>query len=180
MQNFERKVAGEIANATSIAYITCMADFIEYLRQRRAQIGKSISRLEAEMQALDIAESVYRSSQQQKEDDNWPPAESMLDEPPPVPTDLLEGKWRERLRPKSIKEMIGRVLDQTYPGGLTAIEVLKQIQRNWRPELERTTLSPQLSRLKHDGVIKNVDGKWFLVVDNENTPPPDMANGVQE
>lgn len=157
-----------------------MPDFIEYLRQRRVQIHRSIAHLEGEIQALDIAEGVYRSSQQE-EVTNWPPAETLLDQPVPAPTDnLLEGKWRERLRPMSIKEMISRVLDQTYPGGLTAIEVLKQIQRNWRPELERTTLSPQLSRLKHDGVIKNVDSKWFLVVDNENTPPPDMTDGVQE
>ncbi len=68
------------------------------------------------------------------------------------------------LRPKTIKEMVVRLLEEAHPSGLTALEILAGIQKRWMPTLERTSLSPQLSRLKNDHLIENRLGKWFPLV----------------
>lgn len=166
-----------------------MVDFIEFTRQRRVQLRKRISALQRELEELEVAERVYRESQSEETDDDFAallarrrieasnlprkPQQGSLSE-------ALEAGWARRGQPKTIKGQVTSLLDEVYPGGLTAQDILERIQIRWNSGLERTSLSPQLSRLKVDNVITNKDIKWFLVVDNENTPPPGIADGVQE
>ena len=63
-------------------------------------------------------------------------------------------------RQLTIKEMVLELLAEVFPEGLTALEILERIQARWLPGLERTSLSPQLSRLKNEELIANVEGKW--------------------
>lgn len=71
--------------------------------------------------------------------------------------------------PGTIKEMVLAVLKEADPSPLTALEILDRIQRKWMPLLVRTSLSPQLTRLKRAGEILSVRGAWTLTA--KNTPP---------
>lgn len=144
-----RKIALPLAHETQRPYTLTMADFLEYVRRRQAELRK-------ELEDLKIAERVYLSSR--------PGAPA----PEDVASDLLTAaknwKNREMITPRTVKQMILELLDQTYPGGLTALEILAQIRERWKPDLDRTTLSPQLTRLKRDKKITNDKTRWFLVV----------------
>ena len=62
----------------------------------------------------------------------------------------------------TIKQQIRIILGEVNPDGLSAQEILRTIRKRWTPSLERTSLSPQLSRLRRDGVIFNKNGVWYL------------------
>lgn len=47
-------------------------------------------------------------------------------------------------------------------GPLTTGDLLATLQRNWRPDLAQTTLSSTLSRIKKDGAILQIEGRWRL------------------
>ena len=60
----------------------------------------------------------------------------------------------------TIKEAVLQVLDD-YPEGLIALDVLARINERFALELVRTSLSPQLSRLKQEGKILNHGSTWL-------------------
>lgn len=62
---------------------------------------------------------------------------------------------------KTIKEMIREILQKE--NGITAQEILKKIHKRWLPELMRSSLSPQLSRMKQTGEIEDKKGIWFFI-----------------
>jgi hypothetical protein len=66
------------------------------------------------------------------------------------------------IRPGSIKEAVVEVLARN-PNGLIALDILRHINAEREIPLERTSLSPQLSRLQRVGVISNKNGVWSLV-----------------
>jgi len=64
---------------------------------------------------------------------------------------------------KTNKQLIYGLLDEAYPRGYTANESLDRIRTRWNPGLKRTTLSPQLSRLKAEELIFNESRQWKLI-----------------
>ena len=134
-----------------------MSDFLDYIRRRRAE-------LQRELEELDVAEHVFRKSGAQLVS-----AQQKLQLPEPETLN----------QPKSIKEMAVKLLDQAQPNGLTALQILELIQINWMPGLERTSLSPQLTRLKNDGIIINDKRLWKLAtqdeLSNETEAPADTG-----
>ena len=62
----------------------------------------------------------------------------------------------------TIKQMVMQVL-KDKPKGLNAHEILVEINWNFDRHLVRTSLSPQLSRLKDDGKIVARNKLWFRV-----------------
>lgn len=63
--------------------------------------------------------------------------------------------------PLTIKQGVLRVLESA-PDGLTAIGILKRLKLDFDLDYERTSLSPQLSRLKREKKIKLDGGIWSL------------------
>ena len=60
--------------------------------------------------------------------------------------------------------------------GLTALEILNRLNRRWwRGELRRTSLSPQITRLKKDGKVVSERGMWGLTKDSA---PSEESNGA--
>jgi len=53
----------------------------------------------------------------------------------------------------TIKDMVLEILPK-HPDGLTALEILAHIEQDFGQSIMRTSLSPQLSRLKSSGKIK--------------------------
>jgi hypothetical protein len=68
---------------------------------------------------------------------------------------------RSAIRTGSIKADILRVL-QSHPEGLLALDILREINSSRDEPLQRTSLSPQLSRLQRDGHIANSHGLWAV------------------
>ncbi len=66
----------------------------------------------------------------------------------------------------TIKQMIVEVLG-LMPEGAEALTILQHINSRFKASLERTSLSPQLSRLKNEGVIERNGLVWSL---NEEGP----------
>lgn len=62
----------------------------------------------------------------------------------------------------TIKDMVRSVFAGPEAGkGMAAGEVLDAIERSFSVKVERTSLSPQLSRLRESGDVVLQDGRWF-------------------
>lgn len=78
----------------------------------------------------------------------------------------LEGKREEAPQePPSqpgvtIKDMVRAVLAK-HPDGLAATGILDAIKADFEVTMERTSLSPQLSRLRKSGDVVLEDGVWY-------------------
>jgi hypothetical protein len=79
---------------------------------------------------------------------------------------------------KTIKEAVVSVLS-TSLFGMTALEILDEINKRHGMDYPRTSLSPQLSRLKNEGII-NKDGKvWCLVNSGTKKDRAPNANALE-
>jgi hypothetical protein len=63
----------------------------------------------------------------------------------------------------TIKQLVLKALDEQFPSGATANQLLELFRGAWgRTEVVRTSLSPQLSRLRADHKIDRNGNLWFL------------------
>lgn len=69
----------------------------------------------------------------------------------------------------TIKDMIRAVLRGRQFGASSA-EILAAIEHDFGKALERTSLSPQLSRLRGSGIVTLESGRWFLCPEAEPEP----------
>jgi hypothetical protein len=67
-------------------------------------------------------------------------------------------------RDSTIKKMVVSILAESPKEGLDALEILERIRQKYGLEIERTSLSPQLSRLKNEGILANENQRWMLTV----------------
>lgn len=152
-----------------------MDEFLEYIRRARAELRK-------QLEELDVAERVYMDQQKQIDPVLPPPSRLTLPGIQIHGTGIVGGDYLNP-PPKTIKDMVLKQLNEEYPGGLTALEILDRIQKRWKPVLERTSLSPQLTRLRASGSIQNDKHKWYLVTHTEKENPnasPDDAGEASE
>ncbi|KQU54880.1 hypothetical protein ASG72_04535 [Bosea sp. Leaf344] len=73
---------------------------------------------------------------------------------------------------KTIKEAVIEVLE-VIGGGLTASDILAAINAKFGTDYPRTSLSPQLSRLKSEGKLTREGNLWSLALDGPKTIEPD-------
>lgn len=89
---------------------------------------------------------------------------------------VISDEMTERQAPSTMKQAAVQALREAT-GGLTTNELLKIINNELGTTYARSSLSPQLSRLKSDGfVYREEDGRWILASDpslNENGAPED-------
>lgn len=72
-------------------------------------------------------------------------------------------------RQLTIKQLVKKALSEQFARGATASELLEFFSKAWgRRDVVRTSLSPQLSRLKSDGEIILRGQKWSLPVPRES------------
>lgn len=75
----------------------------------------------------------------------------------------------------TLKQIAVQALRDHFPEGATANQLLDVLKAAYGREIERSSLSPQLSRLKEDGIIE-LDGKlWRLP--QKRIEPPILADG---
>lgn len=138
-----------------------MSETATYLLNRRKQLELELSELQAELTRVKMAIiAVNRTA----------PSENANVRP-------VGGLDYNPLNTKSIKEMILEVLDSA-PRGLKALGILECINEGYSIKLERTSLSPQLSRLKRDGKIHKTGLYWAKVskAHNNDDPYDDIAS----
>lgn len=83
----------------------------------------------------------------------------------------LPAKQAKRTRSESgltIKEMVINILG-CHPLGLEALEIIDKIKDQFDKDVMRTSLSPQLSRLKADGILQRDNFTWTLVKEKPST-----------
>ena len=123
-----------------------MSDTTAYLLNRQKEIEGEISLLQAELKRVKIAyEAIIRME---------PSSQNA------VAVSLSKAPYMTH-SPNSIKEMILEVLGAS-PRGMKAIDILESINSVYPgANLARTSLSPQLSRLKNDKKIVKSGLIWI-------------------
>lgn len=135
-----------------VLILASMDNFLEYVKRRKVALRKELAELEA-------AERVYLQS-------------GATSGEPALPLYHTGGGSRP-----TIKKAIVQVLEEVYPMGLTALEILDRLNRRWwRGDLKRTSLSPQITRLKNDEKVVNERGSWKAV--KENAPEAGKPSGA--
>ena len=130
-----------------------MADpFLDWIKSRKDTLRRELSELEA-------AERVYLKS-----------GLRVIKHPTlPFGDELINGASEFGERKKTIKEAVLDVLLTAPPYGLTANEILDRLQKIYDADLMRTSLSPQLSRLKQEGKIVSERPYWRLAKREEDS-----------
>jgi hypothetical protein len=76
----------------------------------------------------------------------------------------------------TIKSMILTALSSHFHDGATPAELRTFIKDVFGREIDRTSMSPQLTRLREDGAVEQTDGKWRL---SERARQRGAANNLQ-
>ena len=88
----------------------------------------------------------------------------------------LEKQEAQRILNSSInmtmKEAALKILFE-FDKGLTAGEIIEEMKSRFGMNYPRSSLSPQLSRLKHEGLLRQVGTRWVL----SKAPPPPIELG---
>ena len=92
--------------------------------------------------------------------------------------------WSDAYKDLTMKELVIQALAEQFRNGATAHQLLDFFVHAWnRPDIKRSSLSPQLSRLKTEGKIARKGLVWRLadaeIAENE-TPADDLLTGVSE
>tara|TARA_Y100000588_G_scaffold324806_1_gene358178 strand:+ start:179 stop:742 length:564 start_codon:yes stop_codon:yes gene_type:complete len=62
----------------------------------------------------------------------------------------------------TLKQLVVKALKEHFQNGATANQLLDLFERKWGRQIMRTSLSPQLSRLKNDNIIELEGKTWHL------------------
>lgn len=94
------------------------------------------------------------------------------------------GEARDLTPPESpyaqltMKQLVRKALGEHFPNGATAAELMDFFADAWgRNDIVRTSLSPQLSRLKREGDI-TLRGKTWYLADDGGAPDDRNENGA--
>lgn len=117
-----------------------MATLRQFLSDRRAEIQEQMKMLRAELRELDAASAAL---------------------PDAVAPQETARVARERREGPTLKVMAVEVLKQ-HPDGLEANDIRAQIGQIYGVEVKRSSMSPQLSRLAKDGIVRLAGHKWLL------------------
>jgi len=76
------------------------------------------------------------------------------------------------------KEKVKTALQEKFPNGASANDILKYLNDRWERQIVRSSLSPQLSRLKKEGVITLDNDIWRLAQKDSASPEEEADDGV--
>lgn len=131
------------------------------LHRRREELIKLRARVRAHLQQIDDElESIEKAAAAISFD-----FETAINQ-----TEENAEKLKRPIPGMTMKEASIEILEK-HPGGCTATEIRFLMRDMFGMNFERSSLSPQLSRLKFDGVVTRRDGRWVLpkfVSENRN------------
>jgi len=121
-------------------------DLIAQIRQIRRQLNP----LEADLADIQRAKAALEQA-----DANGPPSSI-------VSRDPIAEHLYSTYAAMTMKELVLKALAEYFGNGATAQDLIGFFAANWGRKISRPNLSPQLTRLKRDGLVENIDGKWVL------------------
>lgn len=123
----------------------------DFLDRREGEIKSQIKALKAELTELKTARGAVASSE-----------------------GVTNGSKSSDSSAPTIKDMSLSILRNAHPDGITAQEILSRMSEQYNREIDRASLSPQLSRLRKEGSINLDDGRWSLRKDEAENSAPQM------
>ena len=69
-------------------------------------------------------------------------------------------------RDATVAQMISLTLNKYGP--LELVPLVQKLQEDWRPDIQPTTVSTTLTRMRVSGTVGNVSGKWHSIADTES------------
>lgn len=157
----------------------------EFLEQREQDLIQEIGALrhklvplEGELADVRSAKSALAKEQSQQQTLS-PLAAAALAQPYPASTAIEAGSPYQLL---TMKQLVLKALRERFPKGATANELIEFFWNAWgRTDVVRSSLSPQLSRLKDDGKISREGYRWLLVQTEKNEAPTgDQPEGASD
>jgi DNA-binding transcriptional ArsR family regulator len=135
----------------------------EFLSNRRTEIKQHIADMRAELQDIDTLESTLSGPRAKK-----------------APSDKPARARGRRRSTETLRDMALAVL-KNRPEGVNASQLVAAIKDKFGVDVERASLSPQLSRLNKDGLIRRDGYTWFpvesarddVVADQDDNPLSD-------
>jgi hypothetical protein len=132
---------------------TGMSDLKDFLAKRRKDLLSTLGPLLDQRAQVDV--KIHRLKKELSDIDQAAKAVGLEAQTPTI--ELIAER---RSGPTvTIKEAVLEVLEE-HSKGLTALDILSNVNRRFNLGIERTSLSPQLSRLKHEGKITNFGAVW--------------------
>ena len=137
--------------------MTSKASYQTRIRARIGELQMTIAAAQAELHDLQVAEKVL-----ERLSDGGQGSYSTQNPVRPAPSEAADRMDAVVYvgREPTVAE---RAIDTLRAHGpLTTGDLLATLQENWRPDLAQTTLSSTLSRIKRDGTILQIEGRWCL------------------
>ena len=88
-------------------------------------------------------------------------------------------KRPKKIEGKTLKEATLEILAR-HKMGLSAAEILKLLNTAHGTDFDRSSLSPQISRLKQDGIIEQVGRLWRIKDPSENKNPNESSSKTEK
>jgi hypothetical protein len=137
-----------------------LADLRAELEVRIADAWRNLERLEAEMADTIAAQNALRTRVESLEARGTEASLQAVNywrSTPPIP-----------VRGLTMKSLVVKALSERFKNGATSRELLDFIRDEWgRTDVIRSSFSPQLSRLKLEGVIRLDEKVWKLGAEDE-------------
>ena len=130
----------------------------DFLDRREGEIKSAIKNLRAELKELKSAKQALPSGD----------------------GDPKPNKPVSKNSEPTIKELCITILESVYPKGLSANSLLDVMAHDHGRNVERASLSPQLSRLKRTGELNLVDGEWFVARESSEPWGPTATEAPSE
>lgn len=147
-----------------------MATLQEFIHGRVRELANDELRLKHELQKISderdqlrkaaMAAGVHFEPSSQPESLTTPQPRSFTDQMNEIESSI-RGATRRTLPERTIKDAVLEVL-KDMGHGLSALEILTSINTKFETNYPRTSLSPQLSRLKAEGVLDRRGMIWHL------------------
>lgn len=167
-------VSAALTTAKQVCHDPSMTSLREFLSVRRAELEKTLAALDEQRSPLLAELFEIEAAEKALAPDGLPNTDAAEEADKPAnPT----AKRSREIRPGSIKDKVMAVL-RNRPMGADANEILELIANQFGEAIERTSLSPQLSRLKKEEWLV-LDGNVWRVAD-KNEAPDVGASGASE
>jgi len=138
-----------------IARCSPMSNLRDFLARREGELEQRIKEIEAELRPLRMELLEVKRAQHA--------ILGPFDRPPTNPPGSpIEDNPFDRL---TLKEMVRKALQEHFQNGATALELLAFFKSKWGRDVPRPSLSPQLSRLKEEGILDLKGRVWLLQSD---------------
>lgn len=133
---------------------------LNFIAVRRAEIRKDLGALTRELAELDTAENAITKGKSGR----GKPLTRHILSPEATPTQEQDSDKTPTIQTMAVAVLTNR------PKGANAVEIVGLIQERFGADVPRTSLSPQLSRLKKDGKLTMRAKTWRLVANKDEAP----------